>query len=302
MSQPSFPQNPGITRDDAVNQIISSIAMEELGLSHILNAEGEKLQFVLGTLPGVTGPTATIEDVLSTNTSVRNMLESASYNQLFLKAKLQQALSSSEMEGPTGPTGPQGAPGPAGGVTGPIGPTGLQGAQGLGGSQGPIGPTGPIGATGPTGAVGLQGTAGAQGPQGANTTGTTAFAANTTGAGVSVTLGGVTVPLPNAQILPTGITVNGANTDFTITQAGIYRISYELNTTVGIAMGTRLIVNGSPVTAATIPALLSLSGFSAEVILNITNPTTVSLGVFGITATANLVTGTGAALMIMRLA
>jgi len=37
-----------IKREDAISQIISSIAMEELGLSHILNAEGEKIQFVLG--------------------------------------------------------------------------------------------------------------------------------------------------------------------------------------------------------------------------------------------------------------
>ena len=42
MSLPSFPVvNPPIEREDAVNQILSSIAMEELGLSHILNAEGE---------------------------------------------------------------------------------------------------------------------------------------------------------------------------------------------------------------------------------------------------------------------
>ena len=45
MSLPSFPTaDPPIQREDAVNQILSSIAMEELGLSHILNAEGEKLQ------------------------------------------------------------------------------------------------------------------------------------------------------------------------------------------------------------------------------------------------------------------
>ena len=49
MSLPSFPVvNPPIEREDAVNQILSSIAMEELGLSHILNAEGEKLQYILG--------------------------------------------------------------------------------------------------------------------------------------------------------------------------------------------------------------------------------------------------------------
>lgn len=123
MSQPSFPDNPQISRDDAVNQIISSIAMEELGLSHILNAEGEKLQYILGTLPGVTGPDATIQDVLNANSSIRSMLESASYNQLFLKSKLQQALTASEMQGPTGATGAAGPTGPSGGAAGPTGAT-----------------------------------------------------------------------------------------------------------------------------------------------------------------------------------
>ena len=47
MSMPSFPVvDPPIDREGAVNQILSSIAMEELGLSHILNAEGEKLQYI----------------------------------------------------------------------------------------------------------------------------------------------------------------------------------------------------------------------------------------------------------------
>lgn len=51
MSLPTFPdENLSINREDAVNYILTSIAMEELALSHILNAEGEKIQYVIGTL------------------------------------------------------------------------------------------------------------------------------------------------------------------------------------------------------------------------------------------------------------
>ena len=44
MSMPSFPPNGAdMTQEEALTMIIASIAMEELALSHILNAEGEKL-------------------------------------------------------------------------------------------------------------------------------------------------------------------------------------------------------------------------------------------------------------------
>ncbi|TCP60184.1 hypothetical protein [Baia soyae] len=53
MSQDNIPNitpNITITRDDSINLLLASIALEELSLSHILYAEGEKLQYVLGTL------------------------------------------------------------------------------------------------------------------------------------------------------------------------------------------------------------------------------------------------------------
>ena len=131
MSLPSFPKvDPPIERENAVNQILSSIAMEELGLSHILNAEGEKMQYILGTLPGLSGPAATVKDVLNANESVRGLLETAVQNQIFLKGKMQGALDASPMQGPTGPTGPTGPQGPAGPAGGPAGPAGAPGAAG----------------------------------------------------------------------------------------------------------------------------------------------------------------------------
>ena len=70
MSMPSFPPNGAdMTREEALTMIIASIAMEELALSHILNAEGEKLQYILGTLPG-TKPCAGPQEVLAVNKSV----------------------------------------------------------------------------------------------------------------------------------------------------------------------------------------------------------------------------------------
>lgn len=144
MSLPKFPIDPDtLTRENVVNQILSSIAMEELGLSHILNAEGEKLQYVLGTLDGIPGPEPTIDELLQVNASVQKMLQTATQNQMFLNDKMSDALSASPMAGPTGPTGPAGPDGNPGGPTGPAGATG------------PTGPTGPTGAAGATGADGV---------------------------------------------------------------------------------------------------------------------------------------------------
>lgn len=111
MSSPSFPENPGFTRDDAINQILSSIAMEELGLSHIINAEGEKMQYALGTLSGATGPNATINEVLNVNKSVQDTLGTAVMSQMFLNQKMNNALNSPVVQGPTGPQGVTGPPG-----------------------------------------------------------------------------------------------------------------------------------------------------------------------------------------------
>ena len=122
MSLPSFPNiDPPVQREDAVNQILSSIAMEELGMSHILNVEGEKLQYILGTLPGLSGPAATVKDVLDANRSVKDLLETTTQNQLLLKSKMQCALDATPAQGPAGPAGPTGPTGPAG-PTGPTGP------------------------------------------------------------------------------------------------------------------------------------------------------------------------------------
>lgn len=91
MSMPSIPDlEPvvSITTDDAVNIILSSIGMEELSLSHIVNAEAEKIQYVLGTLETSEGP-GTLEEVLEVNKSSEKMLRDVIKNQMLLSMKLE---------------------------------------------------------------------------------------------------------------------------------------------------------------------------------------------------------------------
>ncbi|HPB48116.1 MAG TPA: hypothetical protein PLX16_05830, partial [Exilispira sp.] len=72
----SFPTIPDITptininRSDVINLLLASIAFEELGLAHIINAEAEKIQYILGTLSEQT-PTEppTQDDLIKINKS-----------------------------------------------------------------------------------------------------------------------------------------------------------------------------------------------------------------------------------------
>lgn len=108
MSMPSFPPNGAdMTREEALTMIIASIAMEELALSHILNAEGEKLQYILGTLPN-SGCGACPRDVLDVNKSVTALVEVVTQNQMLLKNKLSQVLEFC----PLPPPPPECRPGP----------------------------------------------------------------------------------------------------------------------------------------------------------------------------------------------
>ena len=129
-----------------------------------------------------------------------------------------------------------------------------------------------------------------------------AFAANTSGSLLPVVVLGVPVPLPDSQVLSPDITVNGANTVFTVNTSGRYRLSYTINTTLALASGTRLLINNTPNQASTLAPLLSLSHFSNEIIVDLNAGDTISLQMFGISTPATLLPGAaGATLSITRL-
>lgn len=70
------------TREQAISDIVESVALQQTGLSHILNAEGEKIQAVIA-MEGVT-----VEEVLAVNASVQSMIESITKLEMMLQSKL----------------------------------------------------------------------------------------------------------------------------------------------------------------------------------------------------------------------
>lgn len=70
------------TRAQAITDIIESVALQETALSHILNAEGEKIQKMVA-LQDVTP-----DVLLATNKSVESMVNAVSRLEMILQSKL----------------------------------------------------------------------------------------------------------------------------------------------------------------------------------------------------------------------
>ncbi len=74
---------PGtITREEAVGNIMESVAMEEAALAHILNAESEKLLAV------VNNPQSTAEDLMAVNKAVKSAITAITRLEVMLQGKL----------------------------------------------------------------------------------------------------------------------------------------------------------------------------------------------------------------------
>jgi hypothetical protein len=96
---PEFPENtknpiPDLDAEDVALFVLATIGMEELGLSHILNAEGEKIQWILGTLKeGAPSPAyPTVDEVLKINQAVLDTVEAVVTKNMILNMKAGKML------------------------------------------------------------------------------------------------------------------------------------------------------------------------------------------------------------------
>lgn len=305
MSLPQFPSTLDLTRQDAINQVIASIASEELALSHIINAQGEKIQYAIGSIPGLPEG-ATIAEVADVNNSAVDMLGTVLENQIVLTGKLTQALQTPVILGPTGPEGPVG---PQGSDIGPVGPAGPIGAVGPTGPEGLPGPVGAAGAIGPAGPAGDAGEAGITGPVGAPAptpppSATAGFATNTAGSLITVLVAGTNISFPSVQLLSPDITLTSDNTLFTVNTGGVYRISYHVNTTAAVLLGTRLVINDGNIPQSTVPPAIALSQFYNEIEVSLAAGSEIRLQMYApllVGAATLLGNSLGASMMIIRL-
>ena len=151
------------------------------------------------------------------------------------------------------------------------------------GATGPKGPTGPAGATGPSLI--------------------SAYAANTRGSKLQVSTGGTPIPLPDAQLLSPEITVSPDNTVFTVSKSGIYLITYHVNITAALKMGTRLMYNNMSVADSVIAPVASISSFECRILRTLHAGIPLSLQMYTDTiGGATLMgDGVGASLSLVRL-
>ena len=68
------------SRVQAINDLLESIALQETGLSHVINAEGEIIQAAIAY------KCASIDDIIAVNESVKNTIDAIrNYEQVLLE-------------------------------------------------------------------------------------------------------------------------------------------------------------------------------------------------------------------------
>lgn len=99
MSLPTMPDyEPKIKLDmeDSIKMIMNSISMEEIGLSHIINAEGEKIQYAVQSQKLNCECSSNYYDdtdrLIKINNSIDRTLKTVLRNQLILQMKLEETM------------------------------------------------------------------------------------------------------------------------------------------------------------------------------------------------------------------
>ncbi len=85
-------QSNNLSREDTVNQAIHAIAAEDAGFSRILDAQSERLRYIIGILPGQSGREPALERAILASDSVRRTIQIITNMQMISNQKLSELL------------------------------------------------------------------------------------------------------------------------------------------------------------------------------------------------------------------
>jgi hypothetical protein len=346
MSLPLFSESsPPLTRSDAINVILASVALEELGVGHLFSAESEKIKFILSLLPSILGggdvKNTKLNNFLGLNENTLKTISGTIQNYKMFKSLFTALFKSSDaqkkIESVDYVEKEEKQPG-AEEFFGEI--MKLFNSEGTSDTDKnssasfdvstdvvnkdismemvcaeditlPDGSTTTHTNTHPASAKNTAGTTGEEagakenhGAFGLRPVEISVFASNTTGSLIPLVMSGTNILLPDSHILSDDVNVNKDNTEFIIKSAGLYRISYQINTTVPLQLGSRVMLNGVPLPEFVIEPDAARSNYYCEVVADIAVGTAVSLQVYSphIVGAATLHDNScGALLMITKL-
>lgn len=126
-------------------------------------------------------------------------------------------------------------------------------------------------------------------------------AQNTGGTELAVTPAGTLVPLPDNQVLE-NFTANAANDTFTAEEAGVYLLTYTVNTDQQEDISARILLNGTELAGTAVVPTTTDNMYSVTTLVTLAEGDTISLQLYDATDTITLQDGVGASLTLIKIA
>lgn len=95
----SVPQIPDRDRDEVINDLFESIAIEELAIGHLINAEAEKIQWSIGQLNN-DFIELDLTEIVAIQRQIERVLKVATKFQMLLQFKLENIIDLEQDEEP----------------------------------------------------------------------------------------------------------------------------------------------------------------------------------------------------------
>lgn len=125
-------------------------------------------------------------------------------------------------------------------------------------------------------------------------------AQNLSGSAIAVIIAGTAIPLTTLTYL-NGFTANGASTQFTVPETGVYLVMYNIEITAGLLVNSGVYRNGVAIPSLTRMPGLAASSFTCSNMISLAAGNVLQVTLFGLLGVATLRSGVGAYMNVTRI-